>query len=165
MASIGFILALLMNIFIYGYFQIKIIQQQTRNSFLQTNIDITNAQLRPINEFNEILRRVNQQVDLVNEVEVQRDDTVAFLQHLSKVTPDHIYFTLVLLSGQNVGFNGIAASPLYIADFLDRLRDPKGIFRTPVLRSNTTNDGNNYNFDITTTVESSIKAELNNGSN
>lgn len=163
MVSCGVLLALFINLIIYSYFQIKIIHQRTRNSFLQTSIDITNSRLKPINEFDDRLKVIKQQLDILKTIEDKRDDQITVFQQLSYIVPDHIYFTQINLSPNQINFNGNAASPLYIADFIDHLRDVNGIFKSPVLRSNTTTNGNVYNFNISANVESNLVAELNHG--
>lgn len=163
MVSFGVLLALVVNMLIYSYYQVKIMQQKTRNSYLQTSIEITNNRLKPINEFDSRMRLIKQQLELLKTIEDKRDDQIALFQHLSKVTPDRIYFSQIDLSGTHVTFNGNAASPLYIADFIDRLRDHKGIFRSPILRSNNTSNGDVYSFVITAGIESNLVAELSHG--
>jgi type IV pilus assembly protein PilN len=163
MVTVGVFLALLANLLIYSYFQVKILYQQTRNSFLSTSIEITNNRLKPINDFNLRVNILHKKLSLINMVENKRDDEVAFFQQLSKIIPEQVYFSQITFSGQSVSFSGVASSPLYIADFIDRLRDPNGAFIAPVLRSNTTSDNNHYNFNITANVESNLVAESTNG--
>lgn len=163
MASIGIILALFINILIYSYYQVKIMQQKTRNSYLQTTIDITNNRLKPINEFENRMKIIKQQLELIKTIEDKRDDQITLFQNLSKVTPEHIYFSQIDMAGMQITFNGNAASPLYIADFIDRLRNNNGIFKSPILRSNNTSNGDVYSFVISAGIESNLVAELNHG--
>ena len=163
MVSFGVLLALFVNMLIYSYYQVKIMQQKTRNSYLQTSIEITNNRLKPINEFDSRMRLIKQQLELLKTIEDKRDDQIALFQHLSKVTPERIYFSQIDLSGTHITFNGIAASPLYIADFIYRLRVNKGIFRSTILRSNNNSKGDVYSFVITAGIESNLVAELSHG--
>lgn len=156
---IGVIIALLLNIIIYGYLQIKIMYQQTRNSFLITNINILDNSLKPINEFNRRRQLVSGKINLIKSVDSQRDDMVAFFQQLDKIIPKRVYFTDINYQQSQVDFNGVAAGPLYIADLLDKLRESQGVFQTPILKSNSTGDGNNYNFMINASVKAFLVAE------
>lgn len=157
---VGVLIALFLNILIYGYLQIKIMYQQTRNSFLITNINILDNSLKPINDFNRRRQLLNSKIDLIKTVDAQRDDMVAFFQQLDKIIPKRVYFTDVRYQQSQVDFNGVAASPLYIADLLDKLRESQGVFQMPTLKSNSTGDGNTYSFMINASVKAFLVAEV-----
>lgn len=160
MIVIAIFMALFLNVIIYGYLQVKIMYQQTRNSFLITNINILDNSLKPINDFNRRRQLLNNKINLIKNVDEQRDDMVAFFQHLDKIIPKRVYFVNVNYQQSQVDFSGIAASPLYIADLLDKLRESQCIFQAPILRSNSTGDGNTYNFMINANVKSFLVAEI-----
>mgnify|MGYP003439766340 FL=1 len=156
---VGVVIALLVNVMIYGYLQIKIMYQQTRNSFLITHINILDNQLKPIRDFNQRRQQISNKINLIKDIDAQRDDMVAFFQQVDKITPKRIYFTALTYQQAQVDFNGVAAGPLYIADLLDKLRESQGIFQMPVLKSNSTGDGNTYNFVISASVKPFLVAE------
>jgi type IV pilus assembly protein PilN len=133
--------------------------QETRNSYLDSNITRLNNKLKIVSEFNQQIRQINSKIELVKQVDEKRDDMVALLQQLSKVTPTGVNFSSLIIDNNKVDFNGSAASPLYVADFLQNLRDAGKIFSQPMLKSNTTTDGNSYNFVISAELESNLSAE------
>lgn len=157
--AITIIVSLGINIFIYIYYQIRILQQETRNTFFAANIDILNRQLKPINEYNVQLKLLNQQLKLLSQIEAVQDDMLAFCQQINKLTPPQIYFTQIDWESAVVSFSGVAKSPLYLADFLDKLRNKKGIFIKPVLKSNTAIDREHYDFLILAGVKPDLMVE------
>ena len=75
---VGVVIALLVNVMIYGYLQIKIMYQQTRNSFLITHINILDNQLKPMSNHNSNSSnqlRLNSEMyktkDYINNMEIQ----------------------------------------------------------------------------------------------
>lgn len=159
--SIGVILALVINICIYIFYQVKIMYQETRISFLNAHISMLNERLKPIKDFESRIDFIKQQMQLVNFVEGERDDMVAFFQKVNEITPPQIYFTNIGWSESTVTFNGSTAGPLYLADFLDRLRSESGIFYNPILKSNNVTDRGNFNFLIVTSIKDNLMAESN----
>ncbi|AUR50877.1 PilN domain-containing protein [Aquella oligotrophica] len=155
------ILALLINIFIYVFYQVKIMYQETRNSFLNAHISMLNERLKPIKDFEARIDIINKHIELINSIENERDDMVAFFQKLNQITPQQIYFTNISWNESSVTFNGVSSSPVYLADFLDRLRAESGIFYDPVLKSNNAATGGNFNFLISSMIKENLVAESN----
>ena len=135
--------------------------QETRNSFLSAHISMLNERLKPIKEFEARVDFVEQQIKLINYVEGERDDMVAFLQKLSEITPAQIYFTNITWVESSVSFNGSTTGPVYLADFLDRLRAESGVFYDPQLKSNSATENGSFNFLITSLVKDNLQAESN----
>jgi len=157
--AVGVIVALLVNVIVYSYLQYKIIYQQTRNSFLITHINILDNQLKPIVDFDRRREQISNKINLIKDIDVKRDDMVAFFQQVNKITPKRVYFTTLIYQQSQVDFSGVAAGPLYIANLLDKLRESQSIFQTPVLKSNSTGDRNTYNFVISASVKPFLVAE------
>lgn len=160
--SLAIIFALLINLFGYSYFYWKITYQETRNSFLKIELDSLNNKLQPVREFNSRLNDLNQKLQLINNAELRRDDLVAFFQELDKDIPGKVYLTSLKVQESNVQLAGVSASPLYIADFLQKLRDVDGAFYAPVLISNSRIDGNFYTFAINVSLKPDLVAETEN---
>lgn len=120
-----------------------------------------NERLKPIKEFEARVNFLEQQINLITYVEGERDDMVAFFQKLNEITPAQIYFTNIGWSESSAVFNGVAVSPVYLADFLDRLRSESSIFYDPLLKSNNATENGNFNFYITSSVKDNLQAESN----
>lgn len=135
--------------------------QETRNSFLNAHISMLNERLKPIKDFEARIDIINKHIELVNSIENERDDMVAFFQKLNEITPQQIYFTNIGWNESSVTFNGVSSSPVYLADFLDRLRAESEIFYDPVLKSNNAATGGSFNFLITSMIKENLVAESN----
>lgn len=140
--------ALIINALVYSYIEIEIMRQETRNNFLLTQIKIIDNQIAPIKDFDRRVDSIKRRVELIHIIDTKRDDSIAVMQKLHKAIPEKIYFNNISISGGNINFKGVAAGPLYIAHFLDNLRESGSIFINPVLKSNDTKDQNSYNFEI-----------------
>lgn len=153
-----------MNFIAFSYIEMKIMQQETRNSFLNTQIKIIDNQIAPIKDFDSRANDIKKKIDLINIIDQKRFDSVIALQELHSIVPEKMYFTGVdfLSSSKTANFRGVAAGPLYIAQFLDNLRESGGLFTSPVLRTNDTKDQNAYNFEISVklTKPTAIKVEF-----
>lgn len=155
------LLAIILNVIFYGYLQIEILHQQTRNSFLVTHLEILNTKLAPINEFNNKLRLLQEKVNLVNSIEQKRGYMVGVFQSIDRIVPRRVYFNSISIANNHIEFSGVAAGPVFIADFIDQLRESKNYFKYPALKTNSTNDRNIYNFAIGADIdEAAIKPEL-----
>ncbi len=126
-----------------------------------TNISILDERLKPIDEYNTRLKFLQQQLALLVEAENLRDDMLSFCQHINKITPPQIYYTQINWESNTVNFNGVAPSPLYLANLLDKLRDESGIFYAPVLKTNSATDKDHYTFMITSSIKTNLEAESN----
>jgi len=152
-------MSLFINVFIYIYYQVKILYQETRNSFLNAHISMLNERLKPIHEYENRVNYIKQQMALITYVENERDDMVAFFQKINKITPTQIYFTNVTWVESTATFSGVTSSPVYLADFLDKLRLESAVFYGPVLKSNNATDAEHYSFVITSLVKENLVAE------
>lgn len=156
--GLGIVLSLFLNFIIYGYYEIHIIHQDTRNAFLAANINIVNTKLKPIKEFDRKVELIRKQVRLLQLVEDKRDDTVTFFQQLGIVTPEQVYYKQITWNGIMCQLTGTAASPLYLASLLDKLRDKNGIFANPELVSNNLGADGRYDFMITVQIKPNLVA-------
>jgi Tfp pilus assembly protein PilN len=162
--SMSLLIALIVNAIIFSYLELGIMRQETRNSFLQTQINIIDHQITPVKDFKKRVADIENKIKLIKAIEKKQDDAVAFIQNLSKSTPGRLYFTNIDVNTNStipvVNFKGVAASPLYIAHFLDSLRESGTIFINPILKSNDTSDQNNYNFEISAGFRPDLDAEM-----
>lgn len=134
--------------------------QETRNSFLSAHISMLNEKLKPIKDYENRVNYIKQQMALISYIEDERDDMVTFFQKINQITPSQIYFTNISWVESLVTFSGVTNSPVYLADFLDKLRIESTVFYNPVLKSNNADgDGENHNFVITSLIKENLVAE------
>jgi type IV pilus assembly protein PilN len=159
LGGIGIVIALLLNGFIFAYYQVHIIQQESRNTFLTTNLDIINKKLQPINDFNTRSSTIERQFQLLKSVEDRRDDLIGFFQNLESATPKHVYLKQLSMENGNIQLVGTAASPLYLASLLDGLRNNPDVFVAPELISNNLGTNDSYDFVISLKLKRNLVAQ------
>lgn len=148
--GIAVLISLILNFVAFSYIEMNIMRQETRNSFLNTQIRIIDNQIAPIKDFDTRANDIKKKIDAISIIDRKRFNSVIALQQLHAIVPEKMYFTSidVLSSSKTANFRGVAAGPLYIAQFLDKLRESGGLFTNPILRTNDTKDQNAYNFEI-----------------
>lgn len=142
-------IAILINALAYMYIQTEIENQETRNKFLNTQINIINNQILPIRKYKATVEDINNKIKIIQAIDHKRDISVAILQKLYLIMPNRIYLTSMSISRNGVNFRGTSTGPLPIAVFLDKLRESDSPFSDPLLKSNDTKDQTVYNFEIT----------------
>lgn len=153
---IAVVLALIINIIIYLVFEVKIIKQRQYNLAVQNQLEALNNHNQLINQFNLRVDKLQHKIKLINQLAAQRENSLNFVKSINQVIPNNIYLNQLTWQINSASFAGITVNPVQLTNFLDRLRDEKGIFREPVLKSNQAQDGINYNFLISVTIESNL---------
>ncbi|RTK92850.1 MAG: hypothetical protein EKK64_11255 [Neisseriaceae bacterium] len=155
--------AILFNLFMYLDIQYKIEQQKSNNTFWANQQQILNKQIEPIKEFKKRAANIENKIKLIKVIEGKGDNSIAIMHELYHLTPDRVYYTnmnINFVSG-NITMKGVAASPLFVAQMLDYMRESSTALYNPKLKNNLTNDQNTYNFEIEAQIDKSkLKAEI-----
>lgn len=152
----GLIVAVLINLTLYGLLQLKISTQQRKNLNINQEIMRIKLLLQPISTFKRDLIRVQAQEQLLQQLQQHRALPLKVLQQLSALLPETLYFTaLQLLDSGIIHCSGVSRDPQQLANFLANLRS--SMFSQVELNPGRITNEGGYHF----TINAVIKAHAN----
>lgn len=92
--------------------------QQSRNEFLQTEIQRLEAQIKDIASLKAEIESLKARQKVVEDFQIDRNMPVHLLNELVRQTPEGVYLTLMKQDGQNVSVSGLAQTNERVSEFL-----------------------------------------------
>lgn len=106
---------------IYWWFQMMIMDQQAKNSFLQREIKVLEGQIKEIASIEDEIAALRARQKAVEDLQSDRNLPVHLLTELVKQLPDGVYVTAIRQSGQTISMQGMAQSNERISELLRNL--------------------------------------------
>jgi type IV pilus assembly protein PilN len=132
MAGAGVMLALLVVATIYMYFDDRTSYQAQRNSYLQGEIGVLNAKLETINGLEEKKQGLLDRMNIIQELQGSRPDTVHLFEELVTTIPDGVWLTRIAQNGRELSVEGITESNARVSAYMRNLSESKWL-RSPQL--------------------------------
>lgn len=108
---------------IYLGFQARIENQQQRNQFLQTQIQMLDVQIKEIATIEQEIAALTARQTAVEDLQADRNLPVHLLNELVKQLPDGVYITSLRQDNQAVTLQGVAQSNERISELLRNLAE------------------------------------------
>lgn len=118
---VSFLLGLLIAGAIYWWFQMLIDEQQAKNRFLQTEIDVLAVQIKEIATIEEEIASLRARQKAVEDLQSDRNLPVHLLTELVHQLPDGVYVTSLKQENQTVSMQGMAQSNERVSEMLRNL--------------------------------------------
>lgn len=117
----SFLVGLLIAGLIYWWFQMMIEQQQSRNTFLKSEITLLEAQIKEIANIEQEIASLRARQKAVEDLQADRNLPVHLLSELSKQLPDGVYVTALKQTNQQIAIQGVAQSNERVSELLRNL--------------------------------------------
>lgn len=117
----SFLLGLLIAGAIYWWFQMLITEQQAKNDFLQTEINVLGVQIKEIATIEEEITSLRARQKAVEDLQSDRNLPVHLLTELVNQLPDGVYVTSLKQEDQTVTMQGMAQSNERVSEMLRNL--------------------------------------------
>jgi len=106
---------------IYWWFQMMIEEQQAKNSFLQTEIQVLEKQIKEIATIEEEIAALRARQKAVEDLQSDRNLPVHLLSELVRQLPEGVYITSLKQTNQTVAMQGMAQSNERVSEMLRNL--------------------------------------------
>jgi type IV pilus assembly protein PilN len=118
MASGGAIVAAL--IVLLGHFHIAglIDNQNQRNTYLQSQIEILNERIGRINELEKMKADLLARMNVIQELQRSRPESVHLMDELVRTLPDGVYLQTFAQKGRSLEMTGVAQSNARVSDYM-----------------------------------------------
>lgn len=118
---------------IYWWFQVMIADQQSRNNFLRSEIQVLEGQIKEIATIEEEITALRARQKAVEDLQADRNLPVHLLNELVAQIPDGVYVTSLKQVDQIVTMQGMAQSNERVSEMLRNLADNTPWFSKPEL--------------------------------
>jgi type IV pilus assembly protein PilN len=112
----------------------KISNQQVRNDFLQTEINLLDEQIQKIKTIKDAKAAIEQRMALIEQLQTSRNIGPQVFDELARIVPPGVAFRTMTRTGNRIDIDGISDSNNRLSDFMRRLEDSK-VFTSGVLSS------------------------------
>ncbi len=117
----SFLLGLLITGAIYWWFQTQIEQQQGKNTFLKSEIQVLDSQIKEIATLEQEITALRARQKAVEDLQSDRNLPVHLLNELVQQLPDGVYVTSLKQTDQSVVMQGMAQSSERVSEMLRNL--------------------------------------------
>lgn len=152
--SIMIVVPIVVNILLFCWIEISLSKQYVVNENLRDELATLDIHMKPAYKVEKQLHFIKDKKELIMNFEKDKNEMINIFQYLESSTPSQIYFTNldILDKKSSVNFKGVSLSPLYVAQFMDSLRESSSGFQNPILRSNNSLDDDTYVFEINVNI-------------
>ena len=112
------------------YYKGLIDSQESRNDTLRAEIAALDKQIADIETFEAEKRRLLDRMEIIQELQQSRPESVHLLDELATVPPNGVYLAAVTQEGRNVDLTGVAQSTQRISSMMRNVDDSAWL-RTP----------------------------------
>ena len=119
----SFLIGLAIAGVIYWWFQMKISEQQDRNTYLQREIKVLEEQIKEIANIEEEIASLKARQKSVEDLQSDRNLPVHLLNELVRQIPEGAYVTAIKQAGQVISMQGVAQSNERVSEMLRNLTD------------------------------------------
>jgi len=106
---------------VYIFFMQQLSMQTSRNSFLQTKIDVARKKIAQIENIKRDKQKLVAQINIIRALQGDRPKAVQLFDDVPRVVPDGLYLKLMKRTGNVVLFAGYAESNRRVAQMLRKL--------------------------------------------
>lgn len=99
----------------------RIDQQDSRNSFLQRQLDAVEAQIKEIEALEQEKTRLIARMEIIQRLQSSRSEVVHLFEEIIRAVPDGVYLTGLTQSGAALTLNGVAQSNARVSAFMRNL--------------------------------------------
>jgi len=121
------------------FYQMRIDGQQTRNQFLQNEIQILDLRISKIKSLNEKKKELEKRTSVVEQLQRSRNVGTQVLDEIAKVVPNGIYLTRLEKQGNSLNIIGKSESNNHLANMIREI-ESSDLFEDAILESITSND-------------------------
>lgn len=119
---------------IYAWFQLRIEEQQSRNSYLKAEITKLDRQIKEIEGLEGEITALRERQKAVENLQANRNLPVHLLNELVAQLPEGVYVSSLKQSGLNIEMRGVAQSNERVSEVLRNLSDGTPWFTRPELK-------------------------------
>lgn len=123
MAGAAAMMALLVVAAIYMFFDDRMNYQGQRNSFLQDEIAVLNSKLETIKGLEEKKQSLLDRMNVIQELQGSRPDTVHLFEELVTTIPEGIWLTSIIQSGNSLNVEGTTESNARVSAYMRNLSE------------------------------------------
>ena len=134
-ALVAFVIVFSVN----QFYQMRIDGQQTRNQFLQNEIQILDLRISKIKSLNEKKKELQKRTSVVEQLQRSRNVGTQVLDEIAKVVPNGIYLTRLEKQGNSLNIIGKSESNNHLANMIREI-ESSDLFEDAILESITSND-------------------------
>lgn len=124
-----FLSVLLLSVFLMGLIIVAVhLQvaraigvQNSRNDFLKKEITQVEGQIREINNLARERKRLQDRIDIIQQLQRNRPEIVHLFDEIAKVLPDGVYLTKLVQKGHSLNIEGVAQSNARVSAFMRNL--------------------------------------------
>ena len=118
---------------IYWWFQVQITDQQQKNNFLRSEIQVLETQIKEIATIEDEITALQARQKAVEDLQADRNLPVHLLNELVRQLPDGVYVTSLKQADQVVTMQGMAQSNERVSEMLRNLTNNTPWFSKPEL--------------------------------
>lgn len=119
---VGFVIIAGGLIFLVDQYFNRLIDTQTaRNNFIQSEIEVLDAQVAEINELRQQKEDIRARMNVITDLQGTRPVIVRIFDELVKTLPDGVYYETVQRTGNVIAIEGIAESYARITELMRNL--------------------------------------------
>lgn len=125
-------LMLLVVVYVHLHINGLIQDQESRNSYLQTQIKEVESKIKEIDNLERQRQQLLARMKVIEQLQGNRSEIVYLFEELAKAVPEGLYLATVKQSGRNLIIEGRAQSNARVSSFMRNL-DASPWFENPVL--------------------------------
>jgi len=134
-AFVAFTIVFLVN----QFYQMRIDGQNTRNQFLQNEIQTLDLRIAKIKSLNEKKKELEKRTNVVEQLQRSRNVGTQVLDEIAKVVPNGIYLTRLEKQDNSLNIVGKSESNNHLANMIREI-ERSALFEDAILESITSND-------------------------
>ncbi len=117
------IIAALMSYFWVQSANNSIVNQQSRNNILQSEINLLSKQVEEIKELKKRRKELLDRMKVIQDLEGKRSIIVHYFDEFAKAVPDGVYVTALKRTGSLMHIEGVSESNARVSSFMRQLND------------------------------------------
>ncbi|NEV61274.1 PilN domain-containing protein [Thiorhodococcus minor] len=119
--GLGLVVTLLGAILVHVYFEGRISAQQSRNTYLKTQIASLDRKIKEIKDLEKTKADLLARMDIIQKLQTSRPEIVRLFDELVSALPAGVYLTKVQQSGSAVVMEGRAQSNARVSAFMGKI--------------------------------------------
>jgi len=124
------------------FYQMRIDGQNTRNQFLNSEIQILDTRIVKIRNLNEKKKELQKRTGVIEELQRSRNVGTQVFDEIAKIVPNGVYLTNLEKQGNNINIIGKSESNNHLANMIREI-ERSLLFNDAILESITTNGTQN----------------------
>jgi type IV pilus assembly protein PilN len=114
----GVVIAALIVLLAHVHFEGKIQNQNQRNAFLQSEIEVLNKRIGRIQELERMKDNLLARMNVIQELQSSRPESVHLMDELVRTMPEGVYLKSFAQKTRNLVLTGIAQSNARVSDYM-----------------------------------------------